>query len=69
MGVTILQWNCNGLHTHSHEFRQFIAEEQYDIICLSETFLKAGKAYCFYNYNCVRQDRNDDLKCGNGKRS
>jgi len=63
-GINIFQWNCNGLLAHINEFKQHIAQNSYDIICLQETFLKPDKNFTLDGYSIVRQDRTDSAKGG-----
>lgn len=57
MSLKILQWNACGLLARSHEFRQAVATQKLDIICLQETFLKQDNVYRLSGYNCIRRDR------------
>ena len=56
-GLNIFQWNCNGLLAHQNEFKQHLAENFYDVICLQETFLKPTKNFRLSGYSVVRKDR------------
>jgi ribonuclease HI len=57
-GLTVLQWNCNGILAHQNEFVNHLnTRKQYDIICLEETFLKPEKFFTVPGYYIVRQDR------------
>ena len=58
-GLSIFQWNCNGLLAHANEFKQHLADSKYmyDVICLQETFLKPGKNFSLNGYSTVRKDR------------
>ena len=49
-GLSIFQWNCNGLHLANSKYT-------YDVICSQETFLKPGKNFSLTGYNTVRKDR------------
>ena len=57
MAVRILQWNANGLLSHSHEFRQYLTAQNFEVVCVQETFLKPGKVFCPPGYSCIRNDR------------
>ena len=56
-GLSIFQWNCNGLLAHLNEFKQHLAQNSYDVICLQETFLKPSKNFNLTGYSVVRKDR------------
>ena len=57
--LTIFQWNCNGLWAHQIEFKQHIAQNYYDVICLQETCLKPNR-----HFSLVRKDKTDANKGG-----
>jgi len=65
-GFSVLQWNCNGIIAHQNEFRRYseLNAHKHDIICLQETFLKAGKIFSIPGYVTVRQDRLEHSKGG-----
>jgi len=56
-GLTIFQWNCNGLLAHINEFKHHLSVNSYDVICLQETFLKPTKNFSLTGYSVVRKDR------------
>ena len=58
MAVRILQWNANSILIHLQEFRQCLATNEFDIVCLQETFLKPDKVFSVTGYTCIRNDRN-----------
>ena len=55
--VRLLQFNVNGIFSRLQEFRQHVAAERYDVICLQETFLKPGKRFRLDGYTAIRTDR------------
>ena len=63
-GLKILQWNCNGLFAHLNEFKQHLAQNPYDVICLQETFLKRGKNFTLPGFIVIRKDRETSRKGG-----
>ena len=54
--VRIFQWNACGL-TPRREFKHFVAENDFHICCIQETFLKPDKNYSIPGYDVLRQDR------------
>ena len=63
-GLNIFQWNCNGLFAHLNEFKQHLARNPYDVICLQETFLKFGKNFTLPGFAVIRKDRENSRKGG-----
>jgi len=63
MGISTLQWNANGLLLRQAELKQYLANNEYDIICIQETFLKAEKQFNLSGYEVIRKDR-DSAKGG-----
>ena len=63
-GLKIFQWNCNGLLAHIHEFKQHLAQNSYDVICLQETFLKSNKSFSLAGFSVIRKDREGSRKGG-----
>ena len=61
-----MQWNARGLMGNGAELRNQIAqmEDQPDVICIQETFLKTSKEFTLDGYNEVRKDRKDRPKGG-----
>ena len=61
-----MQWNARGLMGNGAELRNQIAqmEDQPDVICIQETFLKTPKEFTLDGYNEVRKDREDRPKGG-----
>jgi ribonuclease HI len=59
--ISILHWNCRGVHAHINELQQHLAEAscKYDVVCLQETFLRKGKRFKMRGYTVVRRDRAD----------
>jgi len=66
MGISILQWNCNGIRARSNELKQYLSstDVRYDILCLQETFLKEGHSFNLLGYRAIRKDRPDAAKGG-----
>ena len=65
IGLTILQWNANGIRSRTAEFRRYLSStsNRPDIICLQETNLKSDQHWRLTGYNLVRKDSNS-LKGG-----
>jgi len=63
-GLNIFQWNCTGLFAHLNEFKQHLAQNPYDVICLQETFLKPGKNFTLPGFTVIRKDRETSRKGG-----
>ena len=57
MGISVLQWNANGLLMRQSEFKQHLANNEYDVICIQETFLKPDKQFYLAGYDIIRRDR------------
>ena len=71
--LTFSHWNLNGLTAHYStkilSFQAYITQPNYDIICLSETFLKSyidsnNISISIYKYNLIRFDHPSDSKIG-----
>jgi len=43
MATRIHQWHSNGLLCRQSEFKQHVANNAYDVICIQETFSKPQK--------------------------
>ena len=55
---TLVQFNCNGIHSSKTEIQDFIDKYQVKIVALQETKLNAkSKQPSFLNYNLVKRDR------------
>jgi len=57
MAVSLMQWNANGLLWKQSEFKQHVANNDYDVICIQETFLKQSKQIRIPGYDTIRSDR------------
>lgn len=59
MGLSVLQWNANGLKCHFALFSNYVNSLDIlpDIICIQETFLKPGRKCSLKGYVTVRNDR------------
>jgi len=57
MAVSLMQWNANGLLSKQSEFKQHVANNDYDVICIQETFLKQNKQIRIPGYDTFRSDR------------
>lgn len=57
MKYKIFAWNSCSILAKKHEFSSFLSKNQYDIILLSETFLKPNFKIQFVDYNLYRLDR------------
>src|SRR5271156_5500046 len=57
--IKILQWNANGLNTHSAELKHHIlnTKPNYDIICIQETHLKPTNNFSIEGFEIIRKDR------------
>ena len=60
LGLTVLQWNANGIRSRTAEFRNYLSgnRNRPDVICLQETNLKSGQEWRLLGYNVVRCDSN-----------
>jgi len=63
-GLKIFQWNCNGLLAHVNEFKQHLAQNSCDVICLQETFLKSNKSFSLAGFSVIRKEREGSRKGG-----
>jgi len=52
-GLIIFQWNCSGLLAHL--VKQHLAYNQYDVLCLQETFFKPSKAFILAGCSIIRK--------------
>lgn len=52
-----MYWNCQGIRSKSQELLCYLRNNNVDIICLCETFLKPGNRFDLPGYTCVRNDR------------
>ena len=59
MEVRLLQWNAGGLKTKYRELKQLVWTQNYDVICVQETFLKTSDVakWDIHGYTAVRRDR------------
>ena len=59
MELNILQWNARSLIAHQLELKNFLASTQVkpSLICVQETFLRAGKTFNLHGYSVERRDR------------
>ena len=57
MATRICQWNANGLLSRQSEFKQHLANNAYDVICIQETFLKPQKRFSVQGCDVIRSDR------------
>lgn len=57
--MKVLQWNAQSIRAHGVEFKKFIFDEtdQYDVVCIQESWLKKGDNFKLKNYDIVRKDR------------
>jgi len=63
--IVLLQWNTNGIRPRLAELKNYISENnQPDIICIQETFLKPNIPFLLHPYNIERRDRTDGEKGG-----
>ena len=61
----LTHWNANGLRKNLNEVKQFLIEENIDIMLLNETKLKSLSKFKVTGYQCVRKERDND-KAGGG---
>jgi len=54
--VRFLQWNARSL-SNKLEFKQHVSVNNYDVICIQETWLKENKNYNLSGYEIIRNDR------------
>jgi exonuclease III/ribonuclease HI len=66
MACKILHWNAAGIKPKLPEFRQWVADHSYDIICLQETKLSEKWKLNLPGYSVVRKDNIDGLKASRG---
>lgn len=61
--MKIISWNCQGLECHEADLSFLIEQQQPDIVCLQETWLKPGKAIVFDvpKFSIFRADRTNGL--------
>ena len=73
--LTFCYWNLNGLKAHNSIkillLQAYITQHNYDIICLSETFLNSSietndSRISIDGYNLIRADHPSDSKRGGG---
>lgn len=67
--LNIYYQNVRGLRTKSHDFLSNVLKCNYDIICLSETWLTPNftdAEYFYHNYNVFRRDRGSGDVRGGG---
>ena len=71
--LTFCHWNLNGLTAHDSIkislLQAYVTQHNYDIICLSETFLNSSidssnTRILIYGYNLIRSDHPSDSKRG-----
>lgn len=53
----MLAWNSNSIVNRLPEFRDYVAEEKFDVVLLCETFLKPANTLSVPNYHIYRSDR------------
>jgi len=53
MATLLMQWNANGLACRTSEFKQHVANNAYDVICL----LEPDKRFSVPGYDVIRSDR------------
>lgn len=60
--VIILQWNARSILANGQEFKQFINElnEEPDVMCIQETWLKPNLDYVVHGYSIIRRDRKSE---------
>ena len=63
--LRLTHWNANGLRKNLNEVKQFLIEENIDIMLLNETKLKSLTKFKVTGYQCVRKERDND-KAGGG---
>lgn len=55
--LRLASWNCNSIHRKQHELHNFITNNDIDIMCLQETWLKPNNRLNFPHYTIHRHDR------------
>ena len=66
-GLTIVHLNIRSLPKHFDEFKIFMNDNPFDVMCLSETWLNStwSDAELYIDgYNIIRTDRNDSQRGG-----
>jgi endonuclease/exonuclease/phosphatase family metal-dependent hydrolase len=57
MTLKMLSWNCHSIIPKKSELSRFLDSSPYDLILLSETWLKDSDSFNLPNFNCYRIDR------------
>lgn len=59
--IKILQWNAQGITTLSvqQQLQELLDQENVDVVCLAETFLKPNHKFYLNNYIVYRNDRTE----------
>ena len=57
IGMNIVFWNCQGLRPKRKELRNYLLENQIDILALNETFLKPKFKFHLPGYDIYKNDR------------
>ena len=65
MTVKLLTWNARGVRAHREELKQKMYIENYDIVCVQESFLKTTDSFEIPGYSSIRSDR-ETLTNGGG---
>lgn len=65
MPVKLLNWNARSVRAHREELKQRVFVENYDIVCIQESFLKPSDNFEIPGYSSIRSDRKT-LTCGGG---
>ncbi len=66
MAISILQWNACSLCNKFRELKQLLATQNYEIICIQETYFKPHQTakWEIPGYNLIRHDRPPPIKGG-----
>ena len=62
--MNLVFWNCQGLRPKWKELRNYLLENQIDILALNETFLKPKNKFHLPGYDIYKNDRLVGTNCG-----
>lgn len=55
--LNILSWNANSVRNHRLELVNLLTENDIDVACIQETFLKPSIPFNLPGYRIIRKDR------------
>lgn len=62
--LKLLNWNANGIKSKKSTLLEFLSQHQIDIVCITETHLKATEKFKLNGYLIYRTDRNSTHSSG-----